>query len=161
MDSDFTKFKKYQDYMSRETLKPAAAPFKGDLKQTLLKLDKKYRAVPYKTDSDTYGKDDYWATRQEMLKNGGDCEDYVNAIYSDLMELGVPPDQVYNVVGLLGDGRVHSMLQAGDYVLDQRAPGLLSPKHLQDMRQVYRINRNGWEDIQKNNQPGLLNPAIK
>ncbi len=139
--------------MSREALKPAAAPYNGDLKQTLLELDKKYRAMPYKSDTDAYGKDDYWATRAEMLKNGGDCEDYVNAIYSDLVEMGVPQDQLYNVVGLLGDGQVHSMLQAGDYVLDQRATGLLDPSHLEKMQTKYRINRNGWEDIQ-----GLLSP---
>jgi predicted transglutaminase-like cysteine proteinase len=141
---DFRHFTKYRDWISREKLEPAAAPFEGDLKQVLTELEANYRKLPYASDKKNYGKDDYWASRQEMAEKGGDCEDFVNAVYADLVNRGYPADKAHNVIGHLPSGEVHSMLQVGDFVLDQRTPGILTPEHLKSMKEAYRINKAGW-----------------
>jgi len=49
-----------------------------------------FNLVPYYTDQQHWGVEDYWATPFEKLTtNGGDCEDYSIAKYFTLRELGV------------------------------------------------------------------------
>jgi len=50
-----------------------------------------FNKIPYVSDLENYGVDDYWATPIELLvRNGGDCEDYAIAKYFTLIEIGVP-----------------------------------------------------------------------
>lgn len=44
---------------------------------------------PYITDSELWGKSDYWATPKQFLANSGDCEDYAIMKYFTLRMLGV------------------------------------------------------------------------
>ncbi len=50
-----------------------------------------WNKVPYYSDLEHWGMEDYWATPVEtMSSNGGDCEDYSIAKYFSLRELGIP-----------------------------------------------------------------------
>lgn len=64
----------------------------------LAKLDKVNRffnQIPYMTDTDHWGAEDYWATPIELLaSNAGDCEDYAIAKYMSLVKLGVTEEKL-------------------------------------------------------------------
>lgn len=50
-----------------------------------------FNRVPFVTDREHWGVEDYWASPAEMLSSrGGDCEDFSVAKYFALKELGVP-----------------------------------------------------------------------
>lgn len=50
-----------------------------------------FNQVPYVSDLEHWGVEDYWATPVEMLASfGGDCEDYAIGKYFALKEIGVP-----------------------------------------------------------------------
>lgn len=50
-----------------------------------------FNKLEFVDDLSLWGKDDYWATPQEMLvSNGGDCEDFATAKYFTLRQLDVP-----------------------------------------------------------------------
>ena len=50
-----------------------------------------FNQVPYVSDLEHWGVEDYWATPVEMLASfGGDCEDYAIGKYFSLKEIGVP-----------------------------------------------------------------------
>lgn len=47
------------------------------------------------SDADLWGRNDYWATPDELLRaGGGDCEDLATAKYFKLRELGVPTERL-------------------------------------------------------------------
>lgn len=51
--------------------------------------------VRWRSDSELYGVEDFWATPAETLGRGsGDCEDFTIAKYVSLRHLGVPADQL-------------------------------------------------------------------
>ncbi len=55
-----------------------------------------YNLVPYSSDMQNYGANDYWATPLEFLgRDRGDCEDYVIAKYFALRHLGIPSEKLY------------------------------------------------------------------
>jgi predicted transglutaminase-like cysteine proteinase len=55
-----------------------------------------YNQLPYKSDTQTWGKKDYWASRLEFLGVGqGDCEDYAVAKFLTLLQLGVPQEKLF------------------------------------------------------------------
>ncbi len=74
-----------------------------------------FNRIPYVTDLEHWGKDDYWATPTELLaSNGGDCEDYAIAKYLTLRELGVRSDRLritYVKVTGLNSGNLRALLQ--------------------------------------------------
>ncbi len=54
-----------------------------------------FNRIPFLTDMEHWGMEDYWATPAEALaSNGGDCEDYSIAKYFTLKELGVPIERL-------------------------------------------------------------------
>ena len=81
--------------------------------------------IAYKQDNWIYGKNDYWASPAEFLKQGGDCEDYAITKYFTLRQLGFSASHmkiamVYDVYS----GTDHAFLivkfNGVDYVLDNR-----------------------------------------
>jgi len=62
--------------------------------EMLSKVNGYYNQVPYKEDIDNYGVWDHWATPQEFMVNGGDCEDYAIAKMFRLLELGVSANRL-------------------------------------------------------------------
>jgi predicted transglutaminase-like cysteine proteinase len=53
---------------------------------------------PYRTDLETHGRSDYWATPLEFFRRSGDCEDYAIAKYASLRRLGFAPERLRLVV---------------------------------------------------------------
>ncbi len=54
-----------------------------------------FNDVPYASDAEQWGVDDYWASPAEMLaSDGADCEDFSIAKYFTLKELGVPLERL-------------------------------------------------------------------
>lgn len=78
-----------------------------DLDDDIVKLNSVndfFNEYKYKTDKEIYNKDDYWATRKEFLIHGaGDCEDFVAAKYFTLLEVGINPEKLSILHGLLNN----------------------------------------------------------
>ena len=54
-----------------------------------------FNLIPFVSDIEHWGKQDYWATPVEMLaSNGGDCEDYAIGKYFTLLALGFNMDKL-------------------------------------------------------------------
>ena len=54
-----------------------------------------FNQLEFVADRILWGRDDYWATPQEMLlKNGGDCEDFATAKYFTLRQLKIPDEKM-------------------------------------------------------------------
>lgn len=60
-----------------------------DLKTQVEEVNAAMNRFPYYTDSELWGKSDYWATPKQFLANSGDCEDYAIMKYFTLRTLGV------------------------------------------------------------------------
>lgn len=59
------------------------------------KVNRFFNKIPYMTDAEHWGTDDYWATPIQLLaSNAGDCEDYAIAKYMSLVKLGVVEDKL-------------------------------------------------------------------
>ena len=80
-------------------------------------VNRYFNKWPYKSDRIIYGKDEYWATLGQFMKNSGDCEDYAIAKYYTLKALGFKEDEIRIVV------LTHPLRKKGHVVLaiyDQR-----------------------------------------
>lgn len=86
---------------------------------------------------------DYWATPQELLAHGGDCEDYAIAKYLLLREIGVDATRMHVAVGM-GHAFLLVMTDAGIVVLDNQNRHVrpLQPRDLETI--VYTMNEVGW-----------------
>jgi len=51
-------------------------------------VNREVNALTYVADTQNWAQADYWATPQEMLERGGDCEDFATAKYFALRQLG-------------------------------------------------------------------------
>ncbi|MGF1610183.1 MAG: transglutaminase-like cysteine peptidase [Kiloniellales bacterium] len=101
--------------------------------------------VRYVTDSDNWGKLDYWATPDEFFERGGDCEDFAIAKYFSLKMIGFPADQMRIVV--LNDRRLriaHAVLEVRiddqTFVLDNRYGKVMSWDEVPHYRAIYSVN---------------------
>ncbi|MCS5711643.1 transglutaminase-like cysteine peptidase [Candidatus Berkiella aquae] len=55
-----------------------------------------FNLMPYYSDLDHWGVEDYWATPHEFIQSGGgDCEDYALAKFHTLIEMGIPEDKLF------------------------------------------------------------------
>ena len=70
-------------------------PLQTQLRQLNLFLN---QIVPYLTDEENFGQEDYWTTPLEFLRRAGDCEDYAIIKFASLLELGVPNERMRVVV---------------------------------------------------------------
>jgi predicted transglutaminase-like cysteine proteinase len=68
------------------------------LQEQLRELNRFLNNWTYRTDSENYGVEDYWASPLEFLQRSGDCEDYAISKYVTLRELGYPPEKLRIVV---------------------------------------------------------------
>ena len=63
---------------------------------TLDEINNRWNAIPGKTDQQIWGREDYWATPDEIRRvNAADCEDYALAKLLDLLKAGYPADKLY------------------------------------------------------------------
>lgn len=57
--------------------------------RSIPEINQYVNAVPYISDTENYGRSDYWATPEEFFAKGGDCEDYVIAKYHLILMNGL------------------------------------------------------------------------
>ena len=105
----------------------------------------------YKSDSDLWGTNDYWATPMQMLKSGGgDCEDYAIAKYFMLRHMGVDDDKL-KITYVVKENLGHMVLlyypikDKEPFVLDNLMWEILPLSHRKDLQTVYAFNnRTFW-----------------
>lgn len=103
------------------------------------------RARPYLSDAELYGVPDYWATPQEYLARGGDCEDAAIFSYFVLREMGWRSDDLLIVVAQVEKTFIHAFLLVrlsdGWRRLDILSPDIQSA-YPSNMRLLYAINED-------------------
>lgn len=106
---------------------------------------------PYRTDLETYGRSDLWASPLQFLANAGDCEDFAIAKYVSLRRLGLAAEQL-RIVVLEDTARrlAHAVLTVrlgGEIlVLDNLAPAPLPQAQLGHYQPYYSVNELGqWQ----------------
>lgn len=98
-----------------------------------------------------WGKEDYWATPEEMLvSDGGDCEDFATAKYFTLRLLDIPDQKMrLTYVKSLKLNQAHMVLSyypdptADPFVLDNLIPAILFASQRPDLIPVYSFNARG------------------
>jgi predicted transglutaminase-like cysteine proteinase len=112
-----------------------------------------FNGWPSKKDTNTYGKEEHWATPEEFVRNnGGDCEDYAVVKYMALRNFGVPAENMWMLLVYdRGRSAYHAVLAvyAGDrlFMLDNlsRPSYLLIPEavFLKTFTPLVAVNENG------------------
>jgi predicted transglutaminase-like cysteine proteinase len=113
-----------------------------------------FNQLPFVSDLEHWGKEDYWATPAEMLaSNGGDCEDFSIAKYFTLSAVGVSIEKLkityvkaknWNPVN-----QAHMVLtyyptpSAIPLVLDNLIPEIKPANQRPDLTPVYSFNGSG------------------
>lgn len=105
--------------------------------------------IPYVSDSNIYGKSDYWATPMEFIKNGGDCEDFAITKYVALRALGIPEERMRILI--LQDMQKnipHAVLvvytDSGAVVLDNQIKTVVNVERISHYKPIFSINRDSW-----------------
>ena len=146
-------FPKWQRVVSNEHVKPQARFDGAPIKVLLGIIATRYKNVQYIEDIDLYGLNDYWSTREEMVRNGGgDCEDFAIAAYFDLVEYGV--DENLLSIVIVQDKKtkeLHAYVRAGDLILDRRTGFEIMTAQQAGKRYepIYSINRIGWTNLHR------------
>jgi predicted transglutaminase-like cysteine proteinase len=104
---------------------------------------------PYRTDLETYGVEDYWATPREFFAKGGDCEDYALAKYLSLRALGWPAERLrLAVIHDKDRDLVHAALIAyhggGAYLLDIEIAEVTEQRQVARYVPIFAISETGW-----------------
>ena len=114
----------------------------------LRKTNDFYNQVPYFSDMEHWGVEDYWATPVELVASlGGDCEDYAIAKYMTLKEIGVPVERLrITYVRAINIGETHMVLayyptpDADPWILDNLIPDIKRGSARTDLVPVYSFN---------------------
>lgn len=121
----------------------------GSALKVLDAVNRFLNAYPYVLDDVNYGVDDYWATPQEDVSNGGDCEDYAIAKYITLRKLGFASEDLRVVV--LNDLNLkvqHAVLAVyiGDraYILDNQAARVQPADRIFHYQPIYSVTEGAW-----------------
>ncbi|MDD3815589.1 MAG: transglutaminase-like cysteine peptidase [Desulfocapsaceae bacterium] len=110
-----------------------------------------FNRLEFVDDLDHWGKDDYWATPQEMLvSNGGDCEDFATAKYFTLRQLAIPDEKLRLVyVKSLELKQPHMVLSyyaeptSDPLIMDNLVSAILFASQRTDLIPVYSFNAQG------------------
>jgi predicted transglutaminase-like cysteine proteinase len=111
-----------------------------------------------KDDEQNYGSEDFWASREEFLKNGGgDCEDYAIAKFYSLADLGVDKKAMaLCIVREDGDMFDHMVLlleqksSQAPLVLDNLSFKVLNVKQRYDLHLKHCMNEQGSIKVEEN-----------
>lgn len=140
-------------------------PVSGALKQ----VNAFFNQVPYLTDLEHWGLDDYWATPTETLGSfGGDCEDYSIAKYLTLKAMGIPIEKLrITYVRALSQGVSHMVLayyptpDADPLILDNLIGDISPASQRTDLLPVYGFNDDDlWMPDGKSRQGGASNVRL-
>jgi predicted transglutaminase-like cysteine proteinase len=135
----------------------------ADLHKKLTGVNDFWNGVRYGSDRKVWGKKDYWATPFEfLLKDRGDCEDYVIAKYFTLKDLGIDPGKLYFVyVRVRGKKRPHMVLayyetpRAEPLILDSINYKIFPASKRRDIVPVYTFNGELLERFSDHSRRGL------
>jgi predicted transglutaminase-like cysteine proteinase len=117
-----------------------------------------FNRIPWVSDSDLWGKRDYWASPVEMIgRNGGDCEDFSIAKFFTLKDLGVKERKLLiTYVRARKLNQAHMVLayypRAGQepLILDNLDSNIRLASRRRDLVPVYSFNGSGlWKGIQR------------
>ncbi|MEK6192808.1 MAG: transglutaminase-like cysteine peptidase [Deltaproteobacteria bacterium] len=116
-----------------------------------------FNQLEFVNDLKHWGKNDYWATPEEMLvSNGGDCEDFATAKYFTLRQLGIPDEKMrLTYVKSLKLKQPHMVLSyyaeptSDPLVLDNLVATILFASQRIDLIPVYSFNGQGLWLIKK------------
>lgn len=119
--------------------------------EKLLSVNDFFNELEFVDDMSHWGKEDYWATPEEMLiSGGGDCEDFSIAKYFTLKQLLVPEERLRLVyVKSLRLKQPHMVLSyyptptAEPLVLDNLVKSILPASQRTDLIPVYSFNTEG------------------
>jgi predicted transglutaminase-like cysteine proteinase len=143
---------KTQDALcQRDCINPAWRRLIGDLRQLspaaqLDLVQQRLNHVPYRDDMANWHQVDYWATPEEFLRKGGDCEDYAIAKYFALRAAGWQADDLRVMLShrrgdFVGHAYLIVHLAGGWLVLDNRAPVPYRPAaSVDDLWAGYSVN---------------------
>jgi predicted transglutaminase-like cysteine proteinase len=108
-----------------------------------LRVNQSFR---YASDFEVWGVADYWETPTEVIaKKATDCEGFAIFKYWLARLAGVPDDQLFMMVGIIGSThQMHAVLIAGDaergYVLDVRTPYVADMATFGDFRLLAAVD---------------------
>ncbi len=113
-----------------------------------------FNQIPFVSDMEHWGLQDYWATPVELLaSNGGDCEDYAIGKYFTLLALGFPMDRlrINYVMAINQDpaNQAHMVLtyypkpDAVPFILDNLIKEIKLASARPDLIPVYSFNGEG------------------
>ncbi len=104
------------------------------------------RNIRYQEDQTTYNRLDYWATTDEIVRNGaGDCEDFAILKYAMLLEAGVPETSMSLVI-LKDTNRnlFHAVLAVstnkGHFILDNVVNRVYSDREVPHYRPMFSFS---------------------
>lgn len=125
-----------------------------------------FNQLDFVDDKILWGKDDYWATPQQMLiKNGGDCEDFATAKYFTLRQLFIPDNKMrLTYVKALKFKKPHMVLSyykeaaADPLILDSLVKEILTSSQRNDLIPIYSFNGQGLWLAKKKNSVHLGRP---
>lgn len=135
-----------------------AAHGKSPVETKQIAANNYFNRIPWLTDLEHWGEDDYWATPLEMIgTNGGDCEDYSISKYFTLLELDVPTERLLiTYVRAPSLGQTHMVLayyarpDAEPLILDNLNKTILPASQRPDLIPVYSFNGDGlWLAVQR------------
>lgn len=114
-----------------------------DADQLLQRVNQQVNRARYVEDAANWRTRDHWATPQELLEKGGDCEDYAIAKYLILREVGVSPSHMQIAVS-----KTHAVLivatQRGPVVLDSSRDRIRSLDARAAKKIVFAVNELSW-----------------
>ena len=124
-----------------------------ELKEKLKQVNNFFNRMPYRTDREVWGVEDYWAIPREFVQKSGDCEDYSISKYYALKELGVPASDMRIVV--LQDtirNLAHAVLvvfgNGTAYVLDNVSNVIMTHDRLGHYKPQYSVNEEyRWSHV--------------
>ncbi len=120
-----------------------------------------FNQLEFVDDLNHWGKNDYWATPQEMLvSNGGDCEDFSTAKYFTLRQLDIPDEKLrLTYVKSLKLNQSNMVLSysaeptTDPLVLDNLVKEILFASQRMDLIPVFSFNSQGlWLTRKKSSQ---------
>ncbi|WP_353663257.1 transglutaminase-like cysteine peptidase [Hydrogenimonas sp. SS33] len=135
----------------------------ADIRKKLNEVNDFWNGVRYAPDLKVWGKRDYWATPFEfLLRDRGDCEDYVIAKYFTLKALGIGPSKLYFVYARVRGRRGPHMVLAY-YETPKSEPLILDNLNLRvfpaskrkDIIPVYTFNGELLERFRDHSSRGL------
>lgn len=124
----------------------------ADVQEQLASVNRFFnQRVRWRTDSEIYGVEDFWATPAETLGHGiGDCEDFTIAKYVSLRHLGVPPEQLRLTYVQLRvtatQSQAHMVLawypkpNTTPLILDNANPHILPASQRKDLKPIFSFN---------------------